>query len=85
MRMSAFETQAENTSGKTDHEMTVVLESLKRDLFPTLEARVERENWNPPTPERKAKVGIRLILCLKHLFHTVKNMGTCLSRWTAAV
>lgn len=66
MKMSAFETQAENASGKTDHEMTVVLESLKRDLFPTLEARVEREN--PPTPERKAKVGIRLLLCLKRLF-----------------
>lgn len=62
---------------------TVVLESLKRDLFPRLEARVEREN--PPTLERKAEVGIRLILCLTHLFHTVKNMGTCLSRSTAAV
>lgn len=67
MRMSAFETQAENTSRKTDHEMTVVLESLTRDLFPTLEARVEREN--PPTPE-KAKVGIRLILSETFISHS---------------
>ena len=47
---------------------------------PSSQDRKQELRENPPTPERKNKVWIHLILCLKHLFATVKTMGTSLSR-----